>query len=50
MKLSGLKTKKAAVEKGLELLILRRKQEQIKELRGQIQWRGDLEQMRRDDG
>lgn len=49
LKVSGLKTKKDAVEEGLKLLVQRKKQENIKNLRGKLQWRGDLEQMRSDD-
>ncbi|TVQ02389.1 MAG: type II toxin-antitoxin system VapB family antitoxin [Balneolaceae bacterium] len=49
LKVSRLKTKKDAVEEGLRLLVQRKKQENIKNLRGKLQWRGDLEQMRTDD-
>ncbi len=49
LKVSRLKTKKDAVEEGLRLLVQRKKQENIKYLRGKLQWRGDLEQMRTDD-
>ena len=47
-KLSGLKTKRAVVERGIRLLIQMKKQERIKKLRGKLRWVGDLEQMRRD--
>jgi Arc/MetJ family transcription regulator len=48
LKVSGLKTKKDAVEEGLKLLVQRRKQESIKDLRGKLYWKGDLEAMRSD--
>ena len=48
IKLSQLKTKKAVVETGLRLLILIKKQERIKSLRGKLNWVGDLEKMRLD--
>ncbi len=48
MTLSQLKTKKAVVESGLRLLIQMKKQEQIKSLRGKLNWEGDLDAMRRD--
>jgi Arc/MetJ family transcription regulator len=46
LKLSGLKTKKHAVEEGLKLLVQRKKQESIKDLRGKLNWKGDLDDMR----
>ncbi|MEX0610138.1 MAG: type II toxin-antitoxin system VapB family antitoxin [Balneolaceae bacterium] len=49
LKVSGLKTKKDAVEEGLKLLVQRKKQEKIKELRGKLDWKGDLEDMRTDE-
>tara|TARA_R100001143_G_scaffold63593_1_gene73133 strand:- start:39622 stop:39819 length:198 start_codon:yes stop_codon:yes gene_type:complete len=49
LKVSQLKTKKDAVEEGLRLLVQRKKQEKIKNLKGKLQWRGDLEQMRTDN-
>ena len=49
LKVSRLKTKKAAVEEGLRLLVQRKKQEKVRKLKGTLQWRGDLEQMRTDD-
>lgn len=49
LKVSRLKTKKDAVEEGLKLLIQRKKQESIKDLRGKLNWKGDLEDMRTDD-
>lgn len=48
LKVSRLKTKKDAVEEGLKLLIQRKRQENIKNLRGKLSWKGDLESMRAD--
>lgn len=49
LKVSRLKTKKDAVEQGLRLLVQRMKQENIKDLRGKLSWKGDLDSMRIDD-
>ena len=49
LKVSRLKTKKDAVEEGLKLLVQRKKQEKIKELRGKLHWKGNLEDMRSDE-
>ena len=46
LKLTGLKTKREAVELGLKTLIRLARQERIKTLRGKLQWEGDLESMR----
>lgn len=48
LKTSKLKTKKEAVEEGLKLLVQRKKQETIKELRGKLHWKGNLDEMRTD--
>ena len=48
MTLSKLKTKKAAVETGLKLLVQIKKQERLKSLRGKLEWDGDLDAMRLD--
>ena len=48
LKVSGVKTKREAVEKGLKLLIKMSAQQQIRKLRGKIEWVGDLDEMRRD--
>ena len=48
MRLSRLKTKKAAVETGLKLLVQIKKQERIKSLRGKLRWDGNLDAMRLD--
>lgn len=49
LKVSQLKTKKDAVEEGLKLLVQRKKQENIKDLRGKLHWKGDLEDLRTDE-
>ena len=46
LKASGLKTKKEAVEQGLKLLVRRGQQQEIRKLRGRIQWEGNLDEMR----
>ena len=46
LKVSRLKTKKDAVEEGLKLLVQRKKQEKIKDLRGKLTWKGNLDDMR----
>ena len=43
---TGLTTKKDVVELGLKTLIRLKKQERIKNFRGQLKWTGDLEEMR----
>jgi Arc/MetJ family transcription regulator len=47
MRSSGARTKRAAVEEGLRLLIETRGQRAIRRLRGKVAWEGDLEQSRR---
>ena len=46
LKVSGLRTKKDAIEEGLRLLVQTRSQSKIKELRGQLKWTGNLDEMR----
>ena len=48
LKVGGFKTRKAAVEEGLRLLVQTRAQGRIRELRGKLRWEGSLEEMRRD--
>jgi len=48
LKATGAKTKREAVELGLRTLLKLRKQQQLKVLRGRINWQGDLERMRLD--
>ena len=46
MKSSGSRTKRAAVEAGLKLLIQTHAQASIRRLRGKVKWEGDLERSR----
>ena len=48
MRLTGLKTKKEAVELGLRTLLRLRQQEEIRRFRGKLDWQGDLNVMRTD--
>lgn len=45
---TGIKTKRQAVEAGLRLLLRLARQEEIRALRGELAWEGDLELMRTD--
>ena len=46
MKSSGSRTKRAAVEAGLRLLIQTRSQDSIGKLRGKVKWEGNLQRSR----
>ena len=46
MRASGLKTKRAAVEAGLELLIRVKAQAGSRRLRGKVSWEGNLDELR----
>jgi Arc/MetJ family transcription regulator len=46
LKVTGVKTKKEAVELGLKMLIQLKKQAEVKEWRGKLTWEGDLASMR----
>jgi Arc/MetJ family transcription regulator len=48
MKLTGLRTKREAVELGLKALLKLKKQESIRNYRGKLDWQGDLDDMRTD--
>jgi Arc/MetJ family transcription regulator len=48
LRLTGLKTKREAVELGLRTIVRLRKQEEIRRFRGKLSWRGDLDAMRTD--
>ena len=48
IRLTGVKTKREAVELALKSLINLKKQESIKGLRGKLKWEGDLDDMRSD--
>lgn len=46
MRSSGARTKKAAVEAGLRLLVKTHSQTAIRKLRGKVQWEGNLDESR----
>jgi Arc/MetJ family transcription regulator len=46
LRATGLKTKRAAVEAGLQLLIDVKGQAGIRRLRGKVAWEGNLSEMR----
>ena len=46
MRSSGARTKRAAVEEGLRVLIRTRGHKSIRRLRGKVAWEGDLETSR----
>ena len=48
MKLTGLRTKREAVEMGLKTLPKLKKQGDIRRFRGKLHWVGDLDDMRTD--
>jgi Arc/MetJ family transcription regulator len=48
MKLTGLRTKREAVDLGLKALLKLKKQESIRNYRGKLNWEGDLDDMRTD--
>jgi Arc/MetJ family transcription regulator len=48
LRLTGLKTKREAVELGLRTVVRLRKQEEIRKFRGKLHWQGDLDAMRSD--
>jgi len=48
LRITGLKTKREAVELGLRTLLRLRQQEQIRRYRGKLAWEGDLDAMRTD--
>jgi len=48
LKVTGLKTKREAVELGLETLVRLGEQAKIKSLRGQVAWEGNLDELRTD--
>ncbi len=50
MRSSGKRTKRAAVEAGLRLLVQTRAQGKVRRLRGKIQWQEDLETARAGHG
>jgi Arc/MetJ family transcription regulator len=48
LRATGLKTKREAVELGLQTLLRLRRQAAIRRLRGKLVWQGDLDAMRSD--
>ncbi len=48
LRATGLKTKREAVELGLQTLLRLRAQEQVRDFRGKLPWVGDLETLRAD--
>jgi Arc/MetJ family transcription regulator len=48
LKVSGVRTKREAVELGLRTLLQLGRQAEVKRLRGKVAWQGDLKAMRRD--
>jgi Arc/MetJ family transcription regulator len=43
---TGLHTKKAVIEEALRTLVKLKEQEQVRSLRGKLQWEGDLDSLR----
>jgi Arc/MetJ family transcription regulator len=50
MKLTGLRTRRALVDYALRELVRRNRQRRIMALRGQVEWEGKLEEMRKGRG
>ena len=48
LKASGARTKREAVELGLRTLLQLSRQGEIRRLKGNVKWTGDLDAMRRD--
>jgi Arc/MetJ family transcription regulator len=48
LRLTGLRTKREAVELGLRTVVRLRRQENIRRFRGKLKWQGDLDAMRTD--
>jgi Arc/MetJ family transcription regulator len=48
LRLTGLRTKREAVELGLRTIVRLRKQEEIRRFRGKLKWQGDLDAKRTD--
>ena len=48
LRLTGLKTKREAVELGLRTVVRLHKQEEIRQFRGKLDWHGDLDALRTD--
>lgn len=48
LRVTGLKTKREAVEFGLRTILRLKQQESIRRFRGKLDWQGDLDAMRTD--
>ena len=48
LRATGLKTKREAIELGLKTLVRLHQQAKIRQLRGKLNWEGDLDDMRTD--
>ena len=48
LKQTGIKTKREAVDMGLKTLLRLKRQEDIRNYRGKLEWTGDLDDMRTD--
>jgi len=48
LELTGYRTKKAAIEAGLQLLVEFSRQAKVKSYRGKLKWSGDLNKTRTD--
>lgn len=48
LRLTGVKTKREAVELGLKTLVRLSRQQKVRAFRGKLDWMGDLERMRTD--
>jgi len=46
LRATGLKTKREAVELGLQTLLRLKKQSEIRQFRGKLEWTGDLDSLR----
>jgi Arc/MetJ family transcription regulator len=44
--LTGIKTTRGVIQEALETLVRLRRQEQVRQLRGQLRWEGDLDALR----
>lgn len=48
LRLTGARTKREVVERGLQALVRLEQQGKLRSLRGKVNWQGDLEAMRSD--
>ena len=48
VKSGGYRTKRSAIEEGLRLLLQVNSQRRLRDLKGKIAWKGNLDKMRRD--